>query len=81
MKYIVVFSQLNQVFTLQHDKIDGIIKKKQLKDMHNDEARTFMTKLFHAIDIDKSGFIEEVESVRSVFSSLLQVFHYDWMPF
>ena len=52
MKYFVL---LNQIFGLQNDNIDGIIEKKQLKDMQNDEAKEFMTKLFHKIDNDKSG--------------------------
>ena len=52
MKYFVL---LNQIFGLQNDNIDGIIEKKQLKDMQNDDAKEFMTKLFHKIDTDKSG--------------------------
>ena len=55
MKYFVLLKSFNQIFGLQNDNIDGIIEKKQLKDMHNDEAKEFMTKLFHRIDNDKSG--------------------------
>ena len=55
MKYFVLLKSFNQIFGLQNDNIDGIIEKKQLKDMQNDEAKEFMTKLFHRIDNDKSG--------------------------
>ena len=55
MKYFVLLKSFNQIFGLQNDNIDGIIEKKQLKDMQNDEAKEFMTKLFHRIDNDNSG--------------------------
>ena len=65
MKYFVLLKSFNQIFGLQNDNIDGIIEKKQLKDMQNDEAKEFMTKLFHRIDNDKSGI--ELFSYHNVF--------------
>ena len=41
MKYFVLLKSFNQIFGLQNDNIDGIIEKKQLKDMQNDEAKEF----------------------------------------